>query len=156
MARTNSLGFPNMLNVTRNCVNVYTDNQSIVNRVRLLMLTDPTEIYNKVDQGVGLKRYLWQYNTKNTAAMIQDRIKDQLRKYEPCVKSEETSFADRLIYTGTEQDNMNPARFNQLKMTVGLSTVYGDDLSVDINDAQARVDAGQAFYQALTGNSQGG
>mgnify|MGYP002626526047 CR=1 FL=1 len=153
MSRTNSWGFPTIFNVTRNCVNILADNASIVNRSRLLILTNPTEIYNKVDQGVGLKRYLWQYNTANTAAMIQDRIKDQLRKYEPCVDSDKTSFADGLVFSGSDNDATNPQRYNQLKMTVGLSTVYGDDLEVDLNDAQDRVDAGQEFYNSLSGRN---
>ena len=147
--KTSSIAWPNMINVARNCISVYEDNRSITNRTKLLMLTDPTELYNMVDQGVGLKRYLWQYNTPNTAALVKERIKDQLRKYEPCVYSEKTSFADGLLYTGTEQDEYNPQRFNQLKMTVGLSTIFGDTVDIDTNDVQQRVDAGQEYYKAV-------
>ena len=58
--QTSSWKFPNMIDVTRNRVNIAQDAQSVVNRVKLLMLTNPTELYNELDFGVGMKRYLWQ------------------------------------------------------------------------------------------------
>lgn len=61
---TNSLSFPNMFDVARNKVGVISDNESIVNRSRLLILTEPTELYHNPDFGVGLKRHLWHYNTE--------------------------------------------------------------------------------------------
>ena len=57
MANTSSISFPNMFDVTGNCVSVVEDSQSIVNRTRLLMLTEPTELYMNPDFGVGLKKY---------------------------------------------------------------------------------------------------
>ena len=127
---TTSLAFPNMINVAGNRVSVKSDKDSVINRVRLLMLTDPTELYNSPDFGVGLKRYLWQYNTANTSALIQDRIIQQLRKYEPCVIADSTSFADGLVFSPDTVQSM----YNELKMTVGLHTIFEDELSIVLND----------------------
>lgn len=127
---TTSLAFPNMINVAGNCVSVKSGKDSITNRVRLLMLTDPTELYNSPDFGVGLKRYLWQYNTPNVSAVIKDRIVQQLRSYEPCVIPDKTSFADGLIFS-PDTENM---LYNELKMTVGLRTIYEDDLTISLNN----------------------
>ena len=136
MPRTSSLAFPNMLNPTSNQVNVVEDNASIVNRVRLLMLTDPTEIFNEPEQGVGLRRYLWQYNNENVKAMIRDRVKSQLRQFEPCVDADQTSFADGLLFSKGSKNNEIDQQFNTLNMTIGLHTIYGDEVSVETNDKQ--------------------
>lgn len=132
MARTTSLAFPNMFNVAANRVHVLEDDASVVNRTRLLFLTEPTELYNEPTFGLGLKRYLWQYNNSNTVAMIHDRMKQQLKLFEPCVDPEATSFADGLLFTGSEHDYTQ--EYNQLNMTVGLSTIYGDKVEVNLND----------------------
>lgn len=131
--KTTSLSFPNMIDVARNCISVKEGNASIVNRSRLLILTDPTEIYNCPTQGVGLKRYLWQYNTKNTKAIIQDKIKSQLREHEPCVDADKTSFVDGLLVTGNGEEENSVLDANRLKFTVGLQTIYKDNLDVAIN-----------------------
>lgn len=130
MNYTTSIAFPNMINVAGNMVSVKSGKDSITNRVRLLMLTDPTELYNSPDFGAGLKRYLWQYNTVNTSAMIKDRITQQLRKYEPCVIADKTSFADGLIFSEGQEN----ALYNELNMTVGLHTIYEDELSIALNN----------------------
>lgn len=150
MARTTSLSFPNMIDVARNIVSVKEDNDSIVNRTRLLILSDPTEMYNDPTFGVGLKRYLWQYNTENTKAIIQDRIREQLREREPSVDADETVFADGLLYTGSASDN-TAMEYNQLKMTIGLKTTYEDQITLDLNsdDIQKRVDAAQTVYSSF-------
>lgn len=132
MARTTSISFPNMIDVSSNKVAVIEDNASIVNRTRLLFMSNPTEMFNDPEFGLGLKRYLWQYNTPNVKANIQDNMKAQLALYEPQVDHEKTSFADGLLYTGREDDNIHQ-QFNELKMTVGLSTIYGDSLEVKLN-----------------------
>ena len=69
MASTSSLAFPQMFDVARNTVGVIEDNESVVNRSRLLILTEPTELHMNPDFGVGLKRYIWQYNTDNQKAI---------------------------------------------------------------------------------------
>lgn len=132
MAKTTSWAFPNMIDPSRNKVQIVEDDASVVNRVRLLMLSDPTELYNEPQFGLGLKRYLWQYNNANTRAIIQSKIIEQLTLFEPSVEPESTSFADGLLFTG-EENIPSSQEFNQLKMTVGLHTIYGDDLTVNLN-----------------------
>lgn len=133
MAKTTSWAFPNLIDVTKNTISIAEDDASIVNRDKLLLLTDPTELYNEPTFGVGLRRYLWQYNNDNTKAIIQDRIKSQLQLYEPCVLAEDTEFADGLLFTGDASSDQI-ANYNQLKMTVAVKTIYGDDLSVTLNN----------------------
>lgn len=138
---TNSIAWPNMIDVSRNCVSTYTGNKSITNRTKLLILTNPTEVYNEPTQGVGLKRYLWQYNTPNTVAIIQARIKEQLKAHEPYVDAEQTQFADGLAFTGDTLHSGTAIADNELKMTIGLQTIYKDklDVSIDIESERAKV-----------------
>lgn len=132
MANTSSLGFPSMFNVSQNTVSVLEDNVSIVNRTRLLMLTEPTELYNNPSFGLGLKKHLWKYNTPNEKSIIQDSIIKQLRLYEPCVKPDEIQIADGLQFTGNEDATLQ--QYNELNLTVALITTYGDKVEVKIND----------------------
>lgn len=133
---TSSLAWPTMFDVARNRVAVLEDNTSIVNRTKLLLLTDPTEVYNEPNQGVGLKQYLWQYNTDNTKAMIQDRIKAQLDLYEPYVVPENTQFSDGLLFTGSNNTIDITQNYNQLKMTMAVQTIYGDTANIDFNNVK--------------------
>lgn len=134
MAHTSSLAFPNLFDVVRNSVAVLDDDASVVNRSRLLMLTDPTELYNEPKFGVGLKRYLWQYNNENTRALMKNRITEQLEMFEPSVYADQTQFTDGLMFTGGNVDTNSIQNENQVKMTVGLHTVYGDELIVEMNN----------------------
>lgn len=134
MAYTSSLSWPNMFNVAQNSVAVLEDNKSIVNRTRLLILTDPTELYNSPDFGVGLRKHIWKYNNKNTKRIIQDKIKEQIRKYEPCAVADSTQFADGLLYTGNSDEQSMLHDHNHLKMTIRLETVYSESISVQLND----------------------
>lgn len=133
MSKTNSIKFPNMIDVASNKVGLYTDNESIVNRTRLLFLSDPTSLYNNPTFGTGLKRYIFQYNNQNTLALIKDQMIEQLREHEPCVDPDKTSFLDGLIFTDKDNqlDRVDP---NHLKMTVGLRTIYKEDVEVVLND----------------------
>lgn len=132
MAATTSLSFPQMFDIARNRVGVLEDNTSIVNRAKLLIMTEPTELYNSPDFGVGLKRHLWTYNTENQRAIIRDRIKSQLSLHEPYCDPEKTLFADGLLYTDSEGDTI-VQEYNKLKMTVGIITVFGDELSISFD-----------------------
>jgi len=131
--QTNSISFPHIFDVARNRVGIYEDNQSIVNRTRLLILTEPTELYNNPDFGVGLRRHLWQYKRPQEIDIIKDRIKLQIDKYEPCVDAEKTSFASGLLFTGSE-DDIDAREFDKVKMTIGLSTIYNDQLDLDLQE----------------------
>lgn len=136
---TNSLAFPVMFNTVNNGVAVLEGNNSIVNRTRLLFLTEPTELYNSPTFGVGLKRYLFQYNNENTKAMMKDRMVDQLRLFEPCCDAAATEFADGLLFSGSN-DTITSQPFNRLEMTAALRTIYGDTAKVDITDLQEIID----------------
>lgn len=136
---TNSLAFPVMFNTVNNGVAVLEGNNSIVNRTRLLFLTEPTELYNSPTFGVGLKRYLFQYNNENTKAMMKDRMIDQLRLFEPCCDAAASEFADGLLFSGSN-DTITSQPFNRLEMTVALKTVYGDTAKVDLTDLQEIID----------------
>lgn len=133
MPKTTSLQWPNMFDIARNQVAVMEDNTSLVSRTRLLILSEPTSMYNDPDFGVGLVRHLWQYNTENQKAIIRDRIVQQLRLNEPCVLPDETQFADGLLFTG-DQDQFSAQEYNRLKMTVSLTTNYQDTVEVNLND----------------------
>ena len=131
MAETTSLSFPNMFNLTSNQVAVDEDLNAVTTRSRLLILTEPTELYNNPDFGIGLKRHLWKYNTENERALIKDRIKDQLRIHEPCVVPEQTEFTDGLLFTGNGTSDPNDA--NAVNMTVAMQTTFGKTISLDLN-----------------------
>lgn len=132
MNNTTSLSWPNMFDVIKTRVIVKEGDLSITNRCKLLLLTDPTELYNSPTFGVGLKRYLWQYNTKNTQAIIHERIREQLRLFEPCVDADKTSFADGLLFTPSENKTYID-QVNKLEMTIGLATKYKTQINVTLD-----------------------
>lgn len=132
---TSSIAWPNLFDPASNRVAVLHDDVSVTNRSKLLILTEPTEIYNEPNQGVGLKRHLWQYNTSNQKAIIFDRIVDQLRLHEPCVLPEETRYTDGLQFTENYNSDMTQD-YNELKMTVALRTTFGSNVDIDFNKLQ--------------------
>lgn len=137
---TNSLAWPSMFDVARNKVSVIEDNQSIVNRSKLLILTDPTELHMNPNFGVGLKKYLWQYNTANQKERIKDDIVSQLRLHEPCSIIEETQISEGLLFTGTSDVETTKDTQQSLKMTLTIKTTYGSTLNIDTADLQSIVD----------------
>lgn len=132
MAHTTSISWPNFLDPATNEVTVAEDNVSLVSRTRLLILSEPTSLYNSPNFGVGLKRHLWHYNTENEKATIRDRIVDQLAINEPCVQADKTQFADGLLFTGDSQTN-SAQDYNRLKMTVAIVSNYQETLEVSLN-----------------------
>lgn len=137
--KTTSLSFPNMFNISQNEVSVLQNESSVVNRSRLLILTEPTEVYNEPNQGVGLKRHLWHYNNKTEESIIRDRIKEQLRLHEPQVNPDGTQFSEGLLFTGTTSD-IASQHYNELNMTVSLETKFGKvvDLELELYDSHKR------------------
>ena len=131
MAETTSWAFPNIFNITNNQVNIIEDTYSIANRTRLMILTDPTELYNNPEFGVGLKRYLWQYNNDAVRGVIKDRITEQLRLNEPCVYPEKTKYSDGLLFS--DPTGSSAGNYNTLALTVSLATVYKDEVEVSLN-----------------------
>lgn len=134
MATTTSLGFPNMFSIAKNQVNVLQGNTSVVNRTRLLLLTEPTELYNNPTFGVGLRKHLWQYNNENRKAIVQKNIVEQLRLHEPCSVPDETKFVDDLVFTGSAQPVDRLDKLNALEMTVAVMTKFGDTVEVTTNE----------------------
>lgn len=133
MAETTSLAFPNMFNIASNQVSVLEDTASVANRSRLLILTEPTELYNNPDFGVGLKRHLWKYNNEAERGLVKDRITEQLRLHEPCVYPEKTQYSDGLLYSGDSTQNNPVLESNTLSLTVALQTVFKDEAKVELN-----------------------
>ena len=126
---TSSFGFPNMFDVARNKIAVAADAESITSRVKLMLLTEPSELHMNPRYGVGLRKYLFQYNNDNVIAMIKDNIIDQLRLWEPCVDPDKTRVERGLAYTGSAV-GVNP---DVLELTVTLTTIYGDEVNIAIN-----------------------
>lgn len=131
MAETTSLAFPNMFNIANNQVSVLENTQSVANRTRLLILTEPTELYNNPDFGVGLKRHLWHYNNNNERAIVKDRITNQLRLHEPSVYPDKTVYSDGLTFT-----EATTPEHNTMALTVTLHTVFKEDVSITLNSDQ--------------------
>lgn len=129
---TNSISFPNLFDVARSRVGVLENDQSVVNRTRLLILSDPESLYNNPDFGVGIKKYMWQYNSQNTRARIEDNIREQLRAYEPCCVPNETQFSEGLV----TEDVGEIKNYNRFTMTVGISTIFGNTVEVNLDDLQ--------------------
>ena len=128
MAETTSLAFPNMFSIATNQVSVLENTAAVANRTRLLILTEPTELYNNPDFGVGLKRHLWHYNNNNERAILKDRITAQLRLHEPSVYPDKTTYSDALTVTET-----TTPEHNTLSLTVALQTVFKEDVSITLN-----------------------
>lgn len=147
MAETTSLSFPNMFNITGNRVSVDEDLKSVTTRTRLLILSEPTELYNEPNFGVGLKRHLWKYNTENEKALVKDKIVSQLKEYEPSVIADRTQFTDGLLFSGSA--GMNSAtQANELNLTVALLTTFGKEISLELNSDDPK-------EETLTVNQQG-
>lgn len=124
-----------MFNIATNRVAVYEDLQSVTNRTKLLILSARQELYNNPDFGVGLNKYIWQYNTVNTRAILEKEIKDQLALHEPCAVPEETIFSDGLKYSADPitGQSTSTAPGTDLKLTVAVTTKFGSKVSIDLN-----------------------
>lgn len=126
---TSSLNFPHMINVSQNNVGVATDAASIESRVGLLIRTEPTELFMNPEFGVGLKKFMWQYNSENTRALIKQRIQQKIAQFEPCVDATKIKFVDKEYDPNSVQViNEN----DKVHITVILPTVYGDEISITI------------------------
>lgn len=139
MANTTSLSFPNMFNVSQNCVSVLEGSKSVVNRTKLLILTEPTEVYNEPNQGVGLHRHMWKYNNENEKTIIVDRIKEQLSLHEPYAVAEDTQYADGNLFTGGHDDDNTYANVNELQMTIAITTTFSEKATVRIGQEDVSI-----------------
>jgi phage baseplate assembly protein W len=135
MAKTTSLAFPNMFDIATNQVGVIEDTDSVSNRTRLLILTEPTELYNNPDFGVGLQRHMWKYNNEAERGLVKDRITEQLRLHEPCVYPEKTQYTDGLLFSEADVQN-SATNANRLALTVALQTVFKEEAKVELNSEE--------------------
>lgn len=119
-----SWSWPNLFDVARSKVSLYRDTASIVNRVKLLLLTEPTELFMTPNFGVGLKKYMFTYNNDNTIALIKDNLIEQLRIWEPAVIPEDTIVERGLNYTGGTDTLGTTKALNSLNLTITLKTKY--------------------------------
>ena len=133
--KTNSWSFPNIFNVAQNKVAILEDDVAIANRVKELILTEPTEVYNEPPQGVGLKRYLWQYNNDTLKSLLIDRLKEQLRIFEPYVNPEGTQWVSGNLFTGSQDDGA-VQKYNTLEMTISIETTFGSRVNIEFNNLQ--------------------
>ena len=136
-----SFSYPNMFDVARSKINLYSDTKSITNRVKLLLLTEPTELYMSPNFGVGLKKYMFTYNNDNVIALIRDKLVEQLRLWEPAVIPEETKVTRGLMSEEAHVLSTAEAESNVLKLTVTLTTAYAEVVSfgIDGNDFERLV-----------------
>lgn len=130
-----SFSYPNMFDVSRSKVNLYNDIKSITNRVKLLLLTEPTELYMNPSFGVGLSKYMFTYNNDNTIALIKDKLIEQLKLWEPSVIAEETEVTRGLSYTSPDDTERSEEDLNKLDLTITLKTVYMQTVSFGINQS---------------------
>lgn len=130
-----SFAWPNMFDVARSKVNLYTDTKSITNRVKLLLLTDPTEMHMNPNFGVGLRRYIYTYNNDNVIALIRDKLIDQLQLWEPGVIAEETTVSRGISNESADYSafSTDVADLNKLELTITLKTAYAGVISFSIN-----------------------
>lgn len=131
---TSSLSHPNLFDVARGKVAAINDAASIANRVKLLLLTEPTELYNSPTFGVGLKKYMFQYNSVNIAAQVREKLVEQLKLWEPCVDADATRVENGNLYS--QSDELQQLDLNHLRLTVTVYTTFGNTvtISVDNND----------------------
>ena len=130
---SSSMSWPNMFDVARSKVNLYTDAKSITNRVKLLLLTEPTELYMCPNFGVGLKKHLYKYNNDNVISLIRDELIEQLRLWEPSVIPEKTTVTRGLTYTGSDDAQTVSEQMNTLNLTITLTTSYMEEISFELS-----------------------
>lgn len=130
-----SFSFPNLFDVARSRVNLFVDTRALTNRVKLLLLTEPTELYMVPTFGVGLKKYMFTYNNDNTIAIIRDKLIEQLRLWEPGVIPEETKVERGLLYTESATAEENALETNHLKLTITLTAADMQVISFGVTTA---------------------
>lgn len=134
-----SWSYPNLFDVARSKINLYVDATSVVNRVKLLLLTEPTELYMVPNFGVGLKKYMFTYNNDNTIAMIRDALIEQLRLWEPDVVPEETKVERGSNYTTDPNADLSVLNLNKLSLTITLTLADMHVVSFDVSQKMDNV-----------------
>jgi hypothetical protein len=112
------------------------DGASVANRTSLLVQTDPTELYNSVDFGVGIRKWLFQYNVPEIVIpQIEQRLREQLIKYEPYSIPEKSTVSPGLEVTEADVD---PYSFlaqtvdpNHLKITMKIPMINNEEAEMN-------------------------
>lgn len=131
-----SWAWPNIFDVARGKVDLYTNTRSLTNRIKLLLLTEPTELYNEPTFGVGLKKHIFKYNNDNVIALIQDELIEQLRYWEPGVIPEDTTVVrgPRHNWDPEKRETVNEV-MNTLELKVTVKTSSMQIISFMITNA---------------------
>lgn len=134
-----SISWPNMFDVARSKVNLYSNEKSLTNRIKLLLLTEPTELYMEPNFGVGLKKHLFKYNNDNVIALIQDELIEQLALWEPGVIPEDTKVERGPAYTW-DPDKWESVsdKMNVLDLQITVQTIYARTLTFGITNEDLR------------------
>lgn len=130
-----SWSWPNLFDVARSKVNLYSNTKSLTNRVKLLLLTEPTELYMEPNFGVGLRKHIFKYNNDNVIALIQDELIEQLRLWEPGVIPEETKVVrgPNHNWDPSKWDTVSD-RMNILDLQITIKTSYMRTISFNITN----------------------
>lgn len=131
-----SFAWPNMFDVSRGNVSLYSNVKSITNRIKLLLLSEPTELFMEPNYGVGLRKHIFKYNNDNVIALIQDELIEQLRLWEPGVIAEKTRVERGPEYSW---DPYNPElvsdRMNVLDIQITVFTIHEQEISFNITNS---------------------
>ena len=131
-----SLAWPNMFDVARSKVNLYVNERSLTNRIKLLLLTDPTELYMEPKFGVGLRKHIFKYNNDNVIALIQDELIEQLRLWEPGVNPDATT-----VKRGPNHNwdihtwETVSSKMNTLDLRITVQTIYSRTLTFGVTNS---------------------
>lgn len=130
-----SFSWPNMFDVSRSKVALYSNSQSLTNRIKLLLLSEPTELFMEPNFGVGLRKHMFKYNNDNVIALIQDELIEQLRLWEPGVIPEQTTVERGAAYSWDPYNLESVAdRMNVLDLKITVHTIYNEELSFHISN----------------------
>ena len=140
MAETTSLKFPNMFDVARNQVAVLSDDAAIVNRTKLLILSEPKSLYNEPNFGVGLAKYMWHYNVTdrshiaNQRAIIEDNT--DYRDEDGNKLNISNRFEKLKFKVKKDIDVPLNAIINPINVTGKVTGEYRNNLSLKCDDIQ--------------------
>lgn len=62
--------------------------QNVRESIRVILMTEPRERIQLAEFGAGLTRFLFEPNTSSTRFLIEERIRETIRRWEPRVRVE--------------------------------------------------------------------
>lgn len=124
-----------MFDVSKGQALLFSDAKSICNRIKLLLLTDPTEMHMNPNFGVGLRKYMFNYNNENTIARIKDNLVEQLRLWEPAVDPDKTVVKRSTSSGGSAELDTSVGELNKLKLTISVTAINSDVIQFEIDQS---------------------